>query len=1155
MSRHFDPASFQSGVLERELRRETLLGAVFGSKGGGKSSGGGKSPEVSDDTLRSKNIARIIDIISEGETGGLYDSDNPLKSVFLDGTPVMNADGSLNFNGFSIEQRVGTPDQDPIAGFPAVESEVAVGLQVTTSSPVTVTVTDSDLDAVRVKVRIPRLSHIDSSGDIRLSSYQYAFDLQPDGESFQPVITPKKKDGKASNPWEIEHRIQLTGSSPWNIRMRRIWPDAPSDRTSNDTYFSSYTKVIDAKLKRPNLAYVAITADAEEFGERIASREYETKGVKVLVPANYDFDTRTYLTTGPGTSGGIWDGTFKSEISDSHAWNVYKLIVENRFGLGDYLGTLQPDKFAFYAMAQYSDELVSDGEGGTRPRFTCNTWIATRQQGIKLIQELLAGCWAQLVGVGGSIIPVQDRPTDATKLLAPANVLEPGFDYPGSALDERHSVAFVMFNDPENQYRPKPAAHEDPDLIARYGWRALNRDRKDCTSRAEAICHARWLLETENAGDYVSFASSFNAIKHRDTDDIVKDIAPGVVVKVADPAFAEVRYGGLIAAATTSQITIDAAVDLESGVGYTLSVVLPNLGVVDRAVTTAAGTTSVLDIAPALPDTPLAGAIWTLSSDDVEPRQFRILGIREREQHIFEFAGLRYDPDKYDRIFNNLTLPDRSFSAIPTGPIPPPTSVSAEEFLYESGASLLNAVIIGWTRANDPRVRTFEVEAAEPDTEEFYLIATTSAQTATMRDVAIGLWQFRVRAVDGLGRKSAYATTSLSVQGKTAKPADVTGFLVTVQGTVAQAKWDLHPDLDVRVGGNIVLRFTPLTGANATWDNAQELPPFAGNTTTGMVSILVGTYLAKARDSSGNYSTNAVKTEVGSTGALNFNAVATQIEDPTFSGVKQDVVVSDALLPGDALLFDTIPDFDAVADLDAYSTQNAGVLQLAGAGLFDDIPDFDAVTDLDSFGGLASEGTYFFSDHVDAGQVYESVRITATLEALGVAVGLTIDNRPGTIDTWENIDGTVAGATSATLYISITDDDPGGTPTWSEYALFIPGDYRGRAFRFKLVLATTLPDQNILVSTLRVTVDMPDRFETFTGLLTINGPLRVEFAAPFFIKPANAVTPIAMLETEKLQITNEDEFGLDVEVLTSLGANVVGRAFNVVSKGAGVRVV
>jgi predicted phage tail protein len=1144
MTRYFDPASFQrGGVLQPWGAR--------GSKGGGKGGGGGKKPKESDDTLRSKNIARIIDIISEGETGGLVDG---LKSVFLDGTPVMNADGSLNFQGFTIEERVGTPDQDHVAGFPAVESEVAVGTKVTTDSPVTVTITDADLDAVRVKVRIPQLLNITSGGNIVSGHYGYAFDLMSDGGSFAEVISIPDKVGKAASGWEIEHRIELTGSAPWQIKMRRLYPDSTTSKHLNETHFSSCTKVIDAKLKRPNIAYVAITADAEEFGDRIASREYETEGVKVLVPANYDFATRTYLTTGPGTSGGIWDGTFKREISDSHAWNVYTLIVENRFGLGDYLGTMVPDKFAFYAMAEYSDGLVDDGEGGLRPRFTCNTWIATRQQGIRLIQELLAGCWAQVVGVGGAIVPVQDRPTDATKLLAPANVIDGMFDYPGSALDERHSVAFVMFNDPENQYRPKPAAHEDPDLIAKYGWRPLNRDRKDCTSRAEAICHARWLLETEKAGDSVSFASSFNAVKHRDTDDTVKDIAPGVVVKIADPAFADVRYGGLIAAATTTQVTIDSAVVLESGVGYTLSVVLPNLGVVDRAVTTAAGTTGVIDVSPALPDTPLVGAMWTLSSEDVEPRQFRILGIREREQHIFEFVGLRYDPDKWDRIFNNLTLPDRSFSAIPTGVIQPPTSVSATEFLYESGASLLNAVIIGWTRASDPRVRTFEVEAAEPDSEDFYLVKETSDQTVTMRDVALGLWQFRVRAVDALGRKSAYATISQAVLGKTAPPADLTGFLVTVQGTVAQAKWDLHPDLDVRVGGNIVLRFTPLVGGNATWENAQELPPFAGNTTTGMVSILVGTYLAKALDSSGNYSTNAVKTEVGSTGALNFNAVAEQIEDPTFPGVKQDVVVTDALLPGDGLLWDTIPDVDAVADIDTYSTQNAGVLQLAGAGLVDDIPDIDSVSDIDSYGGLATEGTYFFSDPIDAGNVYESVRITAIMEARGVAVGLTIDNRPGTIDTWENIDGTVAGATSATLYVSSTDDDPSGTPTWSDYVLFVPGDYRGRAFRFKLVLATTLPDQNILVSKLRVTVDMPDRTETFVGLVTIDGPLHIEFASPFFIAPSNVVTPIAMAETERMVLTNQDESGFYFEILDSLSVNVVGRTFNVNSTGAGTRV-
>jgi predicted phage tail protein len=1125
--------------------------AVSGSKGGGKGGGGGKKPEESDDTLRSKNIARWVDIISEGETGGLVAG---LKSVYLvdqsgGATAVMNADGSLNFQGFAIEERVGLPDQAPLKGFPAVEAEVAVGTEVTTTSPVTVTISDSSLDAVRLKVRIPQLFTIDSSGDVRLTYYGYAFDLQPNGGSFTEVLSIPKKAGKASNGWEVEHRIELTGSAPWNIRMRRVFPDAPNSKILNKTYFASYTKVIDAKLKRPNVAFVGCTADAEEFGDNIMGRVYDTYGIKIQVPANYDFATRTYLTTGPGTSGGLWDGTFKREISDSHAWHVYNLLVENRYGLGDYLGTLQPDKFAFYAMAQYSDEPVSDGQGGMRPRFTCNTWIIRREQGLKLIQELLAGCWATLIGAGGTILPVQDRPATAEKLIAPANVVDGFFDYSGTSLDERHSVFSVNFSDPDNSYKPRPAVYEDRDLIARYGQRIVNAERRDCYSYAEALCHARWMAETEKAGiDRAVFAAGLDMARGQD----IADLVVGMVAKIADPAYAGYRNGGRLVAATTTQLTLDSSVVIPAG-GSTVGVVLPNQSVEERTVSNSPGTTNILTLASALSATPIVGAMWVLGTADVEPRQFKITGARERPGIVIEFIGLQHDPDKFDRIFNNLTLPDRSFSSIPTGLLLAPTSISATEFLKEEGASIVNRVIIGWQRASDPRVRTFEVEAAEPDSDEFYLVETTSQVTATMRDLPLGLWQFRVRGVDALGRKSAYTTTSQNILGKTAPPADVTGFLVTVQGANAQAKWDPHPDLDVKVGGNIVVRFTPLTGANGTWDNAQEVARFSGIATTGSVPILSGTYLAKALDSTGNYSTNAVKTEVGSTGFLNFNAVAERIEDPTFSGTKVDVVVTDALLPGAELLFDTIPDFDAVADLDAYSTQNFGVLQLAGAGLFDDIPDFDSVTDLDSYGGLASEGTYYFSNYVDAGNVYESVRITATLEARSVAIGNTIDSRAGTVDTWESIDGTVPGATSATIYISSTNDDPAGTPTWSDYVVFVPGDYAGRAFRFKLVLATELPDQNILVSTLRVTVDMPDRIEAFYNLQTLStGTKRITYAVTFFTTPATAVTPIAMGETERLVVTNQDETGFDVEVLDNVSARVV-RTFNSVSKGAGAR--
>lgn len=1122
--------------------------APAGRKGGGKGGGGGKKPKENADTLRSRQIARLVDVYSWGPTGGLVAG---AKSIVFDGTRLENSDGSRNFDGVEWDERIGDSEQDPYPGFPGVEAEVVVGTQVTFDSPVTVTITDENLDAVRVKIRIPRLVSLTSGGNLVGAHAYYAIDLQPDGGAFTEVAA-KQVIAKASSPTELEHRIELTGAAPWNIRVRRTNADSSSSTVENETWFSTYTKVIDVKLSRPNIASVFLKLSADAFGDRIVDRAYDVKGILIDVPANYDFASRTYLTTGPGTSGGVWDGSFKQEISDSAIWQAYFLLTNKEVGLGQFLGGLAPDKYSFYDAAVYSEQLVDDGAGGTEPRFLSNIWIASREPGVDLIRALLANCWASLAVAGDKIVVVQDRPTDHAALVAPADVVGGLISYQGSDLDERHSVAHVTWNNPANNWRPEIATYEDPELIARYGWRATDVTLLGCTRESQAIRHARWIIETEKAGpDTATYQGSFELI----------DAGPGEVVSIADDTVAGVRFGGRLAAATTTQLTLDATVTLEIGQTYTIDVVLPDKSVASRTVTNGPGAASVLDLDSPLAAAPLtgdgAGAMWVLRSDAVEPRQFRVISVVEAEPHLWTFTALQHDPDKYDRIFNNLKLPERATSTIPTGALKAPPAISVEEFLYESGVSVLSGAIIGWTRPSDPRVTAFEVEASPPDSDQFDLIQRLDAVTTTIQDIALGDWAFRVRSLDNLGNASAWTTAEVEIRGKLAPPADLTGFLVTVQGAIATAKWDQHPDLDVKVGGQIVLRYTPAVGSGAAWANATEVQGgrFAGISTGGQVPVLSGTFLAKALDSSGNYSTNAVKTEVASTGALNFNAVATQIENPNFAGAKVGVVVVDALGIGDDVLFDSIPDFDAVADLDLYSVAARNVLQLAGLGQFDDIPDFDAISDLDGWGGFAPAGSYFFADHVDAGALYESVRIVAEIEATAIAGGATIDNRAGTIDTWDSIDGTVAGASTVTLYISATDDDPAGSPSWGAWQLFVPGDYRGRAFRFRLDLATTLTDQNIQVSKLRVTVDMPDRIEAKKGLTTLTtAALRVSFDVPFFIAPANAVTPIAMAETERLVVSNEDETGFDVEILAS-GGSRLAREFNYVSKGAGARVV
>ena len=69
--------------------------------GGGDNGRVAYTPVEDPNTLRSNTVIALLDLVSEGPIEGLVDG---LKSVYLDDTPVENADGSMNFNGVSIDQ-------------------------------------------------------------------------------------------------------------------------------------------------------------------------------------------------------------------------------------------------------------------------------------------------------------------------------------------------------------------------------------------------------------------------------------------------------------------------------------------------------------------------------------------------------------------------------------------------------------------------------------------------------------------------------------------------------------------------------------------------------------------------------------------------------------------------------------------------------------------------------------------------------------------------------------------------------------------------------------------------------------------------------------------------------------------------------------------
>ena len=482
---------------------------IRGSGGGGsKGGGGGHTPTESDDSLQSVQYAKVLDLLSEGPIEGLDDGN---KSIYLDGTPVQDSSGNNNFEGYTIVTKNGTQDQTYISDLAGNESEVAVGIQVTNSTSVTRQIPSSEntTDRVRVTLKIPILRKVEDDGDIIGNSVQIRIDVQYNGGGYNAVKTDTIS-GKSSNTYLRDYVFPLTGAFPVDIKVVRVSADDGNARESSQTWWNSYTKIIDEKFRYPNSAIAYLRFDSRSF-QNIPSRKYLIRGIKVKLPSNAKVDisttqrravsdgsveTITNGNIGRVTYSGIWNGSFSAATwCADPSWCLYNLITEGRYGVG--LAESSLDKWDFYTISQYTNGLVSDMKGGQEPRMLCNLLINSRDEVYNVIQQMTSLFRGISYYGAGSVVMVQDAPQDSQYLIGNSNVIDGLFEYSGSSKKARHTCCSVAWQDYAALGEVQFEYVEDADAVAKYGIQEKQLKALGCYSQGQAHRAGRWLLKSE----------------------------------------------------------------------------------------------------------------------------------------------------------------------------------------------------------------------------------------------------------------------------------------------------------------------------------------------------------------------------------------------------------------------------------------------------------------------------------------------------------------------------------------------------------------------------------------------------------------------------------------------------------------------------------
>ena len=1035
-----------------------------------------RTPVRDADSLASKQFGTFVDLLSEGEIEGFpsartYTRGDAnynralLKDIFLNGTQILRQGADVtnlqaadyNFQNITVDARYGTQAQSYIPGFSDIEDENSVNTIVLKASPLTRTITDSNVNAVRITITIPRLELFTDEGDINGSSINLQIKVQYNGGGYTTVIDDTIT-GRTGDQYQRDYKVAISGAFPVDVRVERVTDDSGSGQLLNDLYWSSYTEIIEQKLRYPNSAIMALRLDAEQFSS-VPNRTYRIRGIKVQIPNNGTVNG----LTGAISYAGAWNGTFAAATWTSDpAWILYDLLTSTRYGFGDHIKANQLDKFAFYSASQYCGTLISDGFGGTEPRFSCNALIQNQEEAYKLINDLCSVMRVMPYWSTGALTISQDKPTDASYLFTLANVSEEGFKYTGSDLKTRHTVAVVSYLDMTTQDLAYEVV-EDTTAIAKYGVVTTNVKAFACNSRGQAARLGDWLLYSEGyETEVVEFKASIDA-------GVL--VRPGAVISIADPVKSGVRRGGRIAAATTTTITVDdtAETSLPTTGTPTISVVMPDGTVETKAISGIAG--AVITVASAFSVAPNVNSIWVINNSTVNTTLWRVLTVTETDQAQYEITALTYNPSKYDYVERGAALQPRVITQLNQPPIAP-NGLSARETFYESQGQAKVKIITSWNSV--PGVSQYRVQYRQSEG-NWTSVVVPRTDYEILESVA-DTYTINVYSLNGSNTPSNQpAVLTFAAVGKTAVPGNVQDLTFeAINANSGRLRWATTVDLDVKVGGRVHIRHTNLTDSSGTWGNSVDLVEAkSGSATEAIVPLVEGEILVKFEDDGGRQSASESSVIIDFPDALGQLLAQSRREDadaPPFQGAKTSCFYSE--------------EYDA--------------LTLDGTTLFDNIADVDLLPVMDVLGNVTTSGSYEFVNTLDLGGSY-SLDLKRFFITRGYFPSDLIDSRSGQVDDWADWDGAASSAVNAKMYLRSTSDNPSGTPTWSAWQEFVNGTFKARGFQFKAELTSSDPGQNILIDELGYEATFQRRQDQSVGSIASGaGAKTVTFDKPFF---------------------------------------------------------
>ncbi|WP_422824105.1 host specificity protein J [Xenorhabdus entomophaga] len=776
------------------------------------------------DNIQSTATAKVLLALGEGE----FVNELSAKDIYLDSTPLQNSNGTMNFEGVKWEFRTGTQAQTYIKGMPAAENEIRINTEIKAATPWTKYISNTKLSAVRVRLGWPALREQKDNGDTGGYRIDYAIELSTDGGSYQPIFDTHI-DAKTTTLHERSYRINLPDAKTgWTVRVVRKTANNTSERIIDKMNLMAFTEIIDAKFRYPNTALLYVEFDARLFNGNVPLISCKPKGRIIRVPSNYDPVNRT--------CSGIWNGAFKWAHSNNPAWVLYDILLNDLCGLGDKIDRTQVDEIELYRVAEYCDQPVPDGKGGTEPRFTCDVYIQSREEAHKVLTDIGAIFRGSVYWGANQFIAMADMPEDIKYIFTQASVINGEFVYSSGGERNRSTVAMVSWSNPDNHYNDEVEVVSDDNLIQRYGINQIDIAAIGCTRQSEAQRRGKWAILTNSRDTMISFRVGLDG----------QIPMPGQIIGVAHKNRAGRVVGGRIQSVNDRNITLDRKPDVQSG--DRLLVNLPTGKSEGRTVQSVNG--NVVTVTTAYSELPVSGAGWAVDANDLFIQQYRVVGIKDNNDGTFEINGLYHDPDKYDRIDTGARIDERPISIIPASVQSPPKSVKIEGFSFVQQGISTTTVLISWEKAEGAVAYVGEWRR---DSGNWISIPRSSSPGFEIPNAYSGRYQARIKAINSFDIPSLFASSEeVNITGKQGNPPAPLAFRTTPIIFGIQLDWGFAPQTDDTLKTEI--QYSPTNDGEGLMLLADIPYPQRTHTLQGLLAGVAFYFRARLVDKSGNQS-------------------------------------------------------------------------------------------------------------------------------------------------------------------------------------------------------------------------------------------------------------------------------------------------------------